>query len=83
LVSITFFPYFKKKVSTYHKTGQGARPNQSPQNPNAEEEVTPFPVPHECGFGHRFVGVLDVGFDAVVDGDFGILAFCEPTPKET
>ena len=30
-----------------------------------------------------FVGVLDVGFDAVVNGDFGILAFCEPTPKET
>jgi hypothetical protein len=43
----------------------------------------PFPVPHECNFGHRFAGVFDVGFDAVVDGDFGIFAFCEPTPKET
>ena len=25
-----------------------------------------------------FAGVLDVGFYTVVDGDFGILAFCEP-----
>jgi hypothetical protein len=26
---------------------QGARPNQPPKNPNAaEEEVTPFPIPH-------------------------------------
>ena len=39
---------------------------------------TQFPVPHEGGFGHGFASVLDVGLEAVVDSDFGILAFCEP-----
>jgi hypothetical protein len=37
--------------------------------------VTPFPIPHEGGFGHGFASVLDVGFDVVVNGDFDILAF--------
>ena len=43
----------------------------------AQFVVALFPIGHEVRFGHCGAGFFDVGFDAIVNCNFGILAFGE------